>query len=333
MDFLPSEDQSLIVDSCRQFLARELPLQRLLAGVDDRRHWPAMGELGWFGLGVEAEYGGVGQGLMEEMLVCIEAGRHLLSPALLASLLGAHVAAQSGRSELAAGIIAGETGLSLALPLGHCELGADAVSGRVFLIEQAGSDATLMVTPQGAALLPGDTVGEVLPGMDESVHLCALELSGQRPELFLADAGLYRRGMLLSAAMAVGLAQQVKELSVTYAGEREQFGRPIGSFQAVKHRCADMAVRDEAALSLLIQACLETAEQLPGAEFDTSAAKLLADQAAGQNAADSVHLHGAMGFTREMPIHLFVKRAQLLSQLFGDRRALLEDLARLPTPD
>lgn len=332
MDLLPSEDQSLIVDSCRQFLGRELPLQRLQTMADDRGKWPAMGELGWFGLGVEAEHGGAGLGLMEEMLICIEGGRHLISPALLATLLGAHAAVQSGHNDLAASIVAGRTTLALAMPLEECQLGAGSVSGRCMVLEYADSAATLAVTPQGAALLSGDMAGEVLPGMDESVHLCTLELQHQRPELFLADSGLYRRGTLLSAALAVGLAQQAKELSVTYAEEREQFGRPIGSFQSLKHRCADMAVRDEGALSLLIQACLETSEHRPGAEFDASAAKLLADQAARQNAADSVHLHGAMGFTREMPIHLFVKRAHLLSHLFGDRLTLLSNLATLPTP-
>jgi len=332
MDFLPTPDQSQIVDACRQFLAQELPLERLQHRFDDRRLWPGLGELGWFGIGVDAQHGGSGMTLLEEMLVCIEAGRHLVSPALLASLLGAHLAAACGGADLAQPIIAGARTVALALPLGDCRVSAAALSGELYVFDGAGSDALLVVTPDGAALLANTDAGTPQAGMDESVHLSVLTLRNARPEAWLADTGLYRRGVLLSAALAVGAAEQVKDLSVAYAGERTQFGRPIGSFQALKHRCADMAVRNEAALSLLIQACLEQADNLPGADFDAPAAKLLADEAAAHNAADSVQIHGAMGFTREMPVHFFLKRAHLLSQLFGDRRSLLSDLAQLPTP-
>lgn len=331
MDFLPTEEQSMIVDSCRQFLAGEMPLQRFQHPHNDLRHWPALGGLGWFGIGVDMALGGAGYTLMEELLICREAGRHLLSPALLSSLLGAQLCAATGQQELAAALVAGETHLGLALPRPGAVAGTDAVTGDWLLLEAEGTAFTLVVTADAAAIVSTPATAP-RPGMDETVAVAGARLESVKPLCAQAGSHWYRRGRLLCAALAVGQAEQAKALSVAYACEREQFGKPIGSFQALKHRCADMAVRDEAALSLLIQAGLASMDELPQAAFDVPAAKLLADQAAQANAADAVHIHGAMGFTREMPVQLFVKRAHLLGQLFGGRTCLLAELAPLATP-
>ncbi len=336
MDFLPSEDQLAIVDACRSFLVSELPLSRLHqrsgAMPNDRQLWPAMGDLGWFGIGIAAQEGGAGLTLMEELLICIETGRHLVSPSFISSLLAAHLGEILGRKDWLAPIVRGESAIALALPVGAIELNANAIGGKFFALEAGGSAALLLVTPSAVALIEKPGAGEVIPGMDASVAISQFEFSGVIPTLYFEGCALHQRALLLSAAQALGAAQQVLALSVEYAGLREQFGRPIGSFQALKHRCAEMALRNEAALSQLVQAGLEAMGQLPGAAFDVAAAKLLADDAATKNAADSVHIHGAMGFTTELPIHFFLKRAHLLSQLFSPRRDLLADLAALPTP-
>lgn len=342
MDFLPDPDQAQIVDSFRRFLAAELPLSRFQRRegrtASDIEHWPAIAGLGWFGIGIDESHGGAGLSLAEEMLVCIEAGRHLLSPSLVATMLAAHVAAATGDTALAVRLVTGEAVAAFAVATSPVSIAADAVSATGYLLDGGRADFALVATPGAVALVAAEDLGGLVPkrGVDESVGLAAFELlvPGIRPVCFVerAQADIYRRGALLSAAMSVGIAAQVRDLSVAYASEREQFGRPVGSFQAVKHSCADMAVRCEAALSLLVQASLETAAGQPGAEFDAPAAKLLADAAAVPNAEAAIQLHGAMGFTAEMPVHLFAKRAHLLAALLGTRRENLAELAEQPTP-
>jgi alkylation response protein AidB-like acyl-CoA dehydrogenase len=116
-------------------------------------------------------------------------------------------------------------------------------------------------------------------------------------------------------------------MAVEYAKDRVQFGRPIGSFQAVKHRCADMAVRAEVARSLTTFAALALRDGEPDAPRHVLEAKALAVDAALANAHDDVQNHGGMGFTWEADAHLYLKRAWVLEHQFGTRRALLDELA------
>jgi alkylation response protein AidB-like acyl-CoA dehydrogenase len=128
------------------------------------------------------------------------------------------------------------------------------------------------------------------------------------------------------------MAEASRDLSVDYAGTRRQFGVAIGSFQAVKHRCADMAVRAAAATSMVSYAALAVRDGLASAAFDASAAKAYAAEAALQNSSISVQVHGGMGFTEQMTPHLFVKRARMIDGLFGDQRRRLAQLLREPKP-
>lgn len=346
MDFLPTEEQSQIIDSFREFLSAELPLSRLQhdsPAATDHSRWPQMAELGWFGIGIDAGQGGLGLTLTEEILLCIEAGAHLLSPALLATILGAHTASAGGQPALAAAVIAGQNRVALTVPrTGSTDAGDPVeagISGEFLVIDGQAADYLLIATPLAAALVATADLpaGDPHPCIDESIQLSLLTLQHHRPAARLSSgsAGLsvWRRGVLLTAALSVGLAERSKQMSVDYAGQRHQFGRAIGSFQAVKHSCADMAVRCEAALSLLLQAGLETGDDHPASRFDADAARLLASSAAVANAEHSIQLHGAMGFTREMPVHLMLKRAHLLSVLFGNREQLLADIIAGPSPD
>jgi alkylation response protein AidB-like acyl-CoA dehydrogenase len=143
--------------------------------------------------------------------------------------------------------------------------------------------------------------------------------------------GLWRDGALLTAALQVGHAAAVLDLAVAYAKERRQFGQPIGSFQAIKHMCADMLVRAEVARAAVhAAACLADAPDVAATEAavagctedqllerSVSGAKVLADEAAVANARAAIQVHGGMGFTWEVPLHLHLKRSRVLATTFG----------------
>jgi alkylation response protein AidB-like acyl-CoA dehydrogenase len=160
------------------------------------------------------------------------------------------------------------------------------------------------------------------------------ELTALPAGRLLGDAAVGRRmwfeGALLTAALQVGLAARLTEMAVDYAKTREQFGRPIGSFQAVKHLCADMFVRAELA-RVGVHAAAVTLDDAAatGGERAVAGAKLLADEAATVNGRSCVQVHGGMGFTWEVPVHFFLKRAWMHATEFGTAEDHAEDLALL----
>ena len=165
------------------------------------------------------------------------------------------------------------------------------------------------------------------------------------PTLDAPDQELFRDGAILTAALQVGHAAETLDLAVAYAKEREQFGKPIGSFQAIKHLCADMLVRAEVARAAVhAAACLADAPDVLEAEAASAGAtplawqqravagaKLLADEAALANGRASIQVHGGMGFTWEVPVHLAYKRARVLATQFGTEGELAEALAAAVT--
>jgi alkylation response protein AidB-like acyl-CoA dehydrogenase len=135
-----------------------------------------------------------------------------------------------------------------------------------------------------------------------------------------------RAATVLACAEAVGGIARTVEMSVEYAKVRHQFGKPIGSFQAVKHRCADMAVRAEVARSATTYATVSVRDGAADAAFQVAVAKVLAANAYLQNTADNVQNHGGMGFTWECDAHLYVKRARAFDATVGSRRSQLDAL-------
>ena len=123
--------------------------------------------------------------------------------------------------------------------------------------------------------------------------------------------------------MQSGIAEAERDMGARYAIDREQFGRPIGAFQAVKHRVADTAIRAEAAWSQTAVAALRVAAGEGGAQFQASSAKVVATDAAIRNGRDTIQNHGAIGFTAEHDAHLFLKRAHVLDHVLGDTRTHL----------
>ncbi|MEU9234606.1 acyl-CoA dehydrogenase family protein [Streptomyces subrutilus] len=289
MDFQPTEEQRDLRAGVRDLLAGRYGREALRASVDsgvcvDRGLWRELGGAGFFALRLPESEGGVGLGLPEAVIVFEEAGRALLPGPLVAT-------------HLAAGAVPGAA--SGAAVVTACDLGGGLVS---YLAE---ADAVL-----GA---PGLPCGSPVRSADPLTPLHRVPAQGADVSSYTAE------GAVLTAALQVGSALRTLELAVRYAGEREQFGQPIGAFQAVKHLCAQMLVRAEVARTAVYAAAVASgcgagsgagsAEGFAPGSAEIAAAKLLADEAAVANARDCLQVHGGMGFTWEADVHLHLKRA------------------------
>ena len=333
MDLLLNDEQQMIADAIDDVLLREYPLERLHTGgaAMSRGQWQQMAELGWLGLGLDEEAGGVGYGLAEEMLLCRASQRHLLSPSLLAAVLGAHVAAVS-LPETAAAIVAGEASVALAIPRQPVSLLADTLDAELLLIDAQDADFILLWDAEAALLLSASGLKfEPAAGMDNSVGLTATSVSVTPYARVVRDeANIYARALVLLAAMETGLAEGVRNMAVDYAKVRVQFSQPIGAFQAIKHTCADMACRVEAADCQLRMAVVSQATGDSDMLIQAASARLLAGEAARENASHNIQVHGAMGYTSECNAHWFLKRARLLEQLGAPVRHLQRLILSLP---
>jgi alkylation response protein AidB-like acyl-CoA dehydrogenase len=170
-----------------------------------------------------------------------------------------------------------------------------------------------------------------LAGMDPTLSFAFLELTEVEADPITLDAtealaAAHRVGTLATAALQVGVAQRALDMTVAYAKEREQFGRPIGSFQALKHRMADMLVKVQMSRSGAWAAVQAHVHGMPNADRLAAAAASYCSEAALHVASGTVQLHGGIAITWEHDAHLVLKRAQALSQLFGaphEQRAVL----------
>jgi alkylation response protein AidB-like acyl-CoA dehydrogenase len=340
MDLMQSTEQDAIQQTVRSFLENELPLARMreiaasrddmLAGI-----WRGAGELGFFGLGLGEGAGGAGYSLTEEMILFEEIGRALAPGAWLGSVIAGHAleAARDAAPRAALSrILAGELRVALierseGEPL---QVAKGRVSGaRRNVADAVGAGALLVLEESRVLYIPCEGSGVSIdprPSLDPSRRVANVAFRDAACVALegIAAAELRRRATVLSCADAVGGTQRTVEMSVEYGKVRHQFGKPIGSFQAVKHRCADMAVRAEMARSATIYATVSVRDRAADADFQVSVAKLLCAEAYIQNAADNVQNHGGMGFTWECDAHLFVKRARSFDVVFGSRRAQLD---------
>ena len=340
VDLVVTDEQQQIADSVADFLKSELPLERLAvksgrANSDaDHAKWRDMGELGWFGLGLPEEAGGIGYSQVEEALLFRELGRSLVTPSAIAASLGARVAAASGNHELAASIISGEVRPALTVAVGPVEIG-ERVTGKFQIFDGEDAPLALFVSPEGAALVERRAMNDLQPtrSADDALSLEIGDLNGTATVAHVGpEAGIHRNALLLTAAMLAGMCEQTRDMASGYAKVREQFGSPIGKFQAVKHKCADMAIRADAVNAQVAFASITVRDDRPDAEFQAIAAKLLATQYALLNAKENIQVHGAIGFTTELPAHLFLKRAHLLDHFGGSVRRQQMALLDQPAP-
>ncbi|MPY52012.1 acyl-CoA dehydrogenase family protein [Streptomyces acidicola] len=278
MHFQLTDDQRALRDGVRELLEGRFGRQALRTALDtpglDRTLWRELGEAGFFALRLPEAEGGVGVGLPEAVLAFEQAGRVLLPGPLVAT----HLAADARVPGAATG-----------------EAVVTAVQGG--LVEWLDE----------ADVVRGDASGAVpLRSVDPLTPLHRVPDGGGTapPDVPLA--------VLLTAAEQLGSASRTCELAVQHARTREQFGRPVGAFQAVKHLCAGMLERVGTARAAVYAAAV-TADPL-----DIAAARLLADEAALHGARDCLQVHGGMGFTWESDVHLHLKRAWVRARRSGD---------------
>ncbi len=344
MDLLPDEAQQEIIDQTAAFLLEAMPIDRLrsrdeAAGRPDDATWAQIAELGWFGLAIDEDRGGVGFTLAEQALLFREVGRCVGSVSLLATALAAHLAAAAGEQALLAELVAGQKRVGWAeaiAPHPHGGPGgaeATRIAGRFQVFDGAGVALWLAIGPSGAVLIDPATAtrSEPKPCLDEFTSLAHADLEGAPAVVAAgADAGLFERAAGLTAAMLVGLSEAARDQAATYARERVQFGKPIGVFQAIKHPCADMAVRCEAAWSQTAYAALALRDGHDDAAFQIATAKSLAGDAAKENAAANLQVHGGYGFTIEYDAHVLVKRTHVLNAIAGTPRFHLRRVLEAP---
>ncbi|MER5952018.1 acyl-CoA dehydrogenase family protein [Streptomyces sp. NPDC001904] len=289
MHFQLSEDQRALRDGMRALLAGRFGREKLRASVDaaatapvlDRELWRELGAAGLFGLCLPEESGGVGLGLADAVLVFEECGRALVPGPLVATFL-------------AAGEVPG------------------AASGEA------------VVTAPYNGLVPWLDAADVVRGDTAGAEPLTAPVDPLTPLHRVPGGGRTRppwRATLLYAAEQLGSAGRTLDMAVQHAREREQFGQPVGAFQAVKHLCAEVLVRVEVARAAVYAAAVT------GDPVEVAAAELLADEAAVQGARDCLQVHGGMGFTWEGDVHLHLKRAWTRAELAGRARDAEETLA------
>jgi alkylation response protein AidB-like acyl-CoA dehydrogenase len=314
----PTADQrSLIDDAFSRPLDEMLPLERLHR-ADAAEPWQQLAELGIFGIAAPAEAGGVGLTAVEEALLGIELGRRLAGPQVIATLAAGGIT----DGDVQAGIVSGATRVAAATLEG----------GTVHLFDAEGAAFVLLRRRGDAVLVPADALSGRTPVEDDhwTVRIEAATLS-QEPGDWLRGVSLLRVRLLEAAALC-GIAARASEIAVEYAGFRQQFGRPIGAFQAVKHHCANMAMAARAATDQVTFAAVALDQGRPDGAYQVEAALLLAIDAALGNSRLDIQVHGGIGFSAEADPHLFLKRAHVLSELAGGSDAAIERVAAADSP-
>lgn len=312
MDFRLSDDQIALQGSLRSFCRGRLALETLRElerkGAFDRALWRELAEMGVFALRLPEARGGVGLGAADAVLVFAELGRSLAPGPLAWTQLAAPLVEGAATGEVVVG------GLDLAGP-----------QPGPLLIEHAESlDVLLVLRRDGLerldarrALGGAEPVTVPLDPLTPLHRVAALP-PGERIGDSAAAARLRLEGAALVAGQLLGVAEAALELAVDFAKTREQFGRAIGSFQAVKHLCADMFVRQELARAAVWAAGATLDDPGVGdAARAVAAAKITAGEAALRNTRASIQVHGGMGYTWETPVHYYFKRGWVLESLFG----------------
>lgn len=318
MDFRLSEDQEALRDGVRAFCEGRFGVERLdetaRAGGFDRDLWAELASMGVFSLRQPESDGGVGLGMADAVLVFAELGRRLVPGPAIWSHLAAGLVPGAGAGDAVVG-------------------GLDATDGEPVLIEHLPALATLLVVHDDGVERVDPRSLEATPVVTPLDPLTPLHLVTSLPRgERIGDAALAARlrleGAALAAAQLLGIAESTQELATAYAKEREQFGRPIGGFQSIKHLLADMFVRQEMARAAVYAAgaTLDQPEVGDPARAVASA-KVVAFESAMKNARTCVQVHGGMGYTWEMAPHWYLKRAWVLGASFGASEAHEERLA------
>lgn len=369
MNFAFSEEQEELRRYARQWMSERMPLERVRELMNtpegfDRADWLAVAELGWQAMAIPEEYGGAGFGLLEMAVLLEEQGRGLFCGPFLSTVVAAANAvllagSEKQKSEILGPIAAGE--MIAALAVTEASAGWDAehmttsaartdggwsISGtKRFIVDGHTADVLIVAaqTADGVALfrVDADAAGiarSVLPTMDETRKQSEIvfddvavddeaRLPGGSAETLTEVNDILAVSLALEQ---VGGAQATLDMAVQYAKDRQQFGKPIGSFQAIKHMCADMLVKVESARAAAYYAAWAVSEGVDETTTVVPLAKAYCSDAFFECAGANIQVHGGIGFTWEHDAHLYFKRAKSSQVMFGTpdehRRQLAERL-------
>lgn len=323
MRLLPTAEQRAIAQAVREVLIKECSAEVLRASwgtTPPARLWSSLAGLGLFGLTVDEEYGGLGLDERDAVGALEETGRAAM-PGPVAETLAACFVLQAARSTAIARewlppIASGDAMVSLGLASAPYVASADQAD---LLILQRG--------PELHAVLSADVRLERQESVDGNRGLFTAEWNPSPSTLLVSGmdaaavtSGAQDRMLLGISAQLLGLARTLLDLAVHHVSIREQFGRPLGTLQAVQHRLADVAVGVEFAAPVIARASCSLAAGSPSAARDIAMAKVFASEAADRAAYSALQVHGAIGYTREHDLHLYAMRAWTLALAYGDAR-------------
>lgn len=318
MDFGSSDDQHEIQRTARELLAERARPERVRehaeAGRLDEVLWRELCELGWPGIAVSEEHGGQGLGLVELAILCEELGRTVAPVPLLPTALASAVIQQAGSHEqrarwlpgLASGQLIGALGTAVE-GVGEFVIGAPAAQ----LLVLVGDGTARVLTPEQADV-------ELVDSIDPTRPTARVSASADAGEGLIGDvSGGVDRALVAIASELVGICDRALAMTVAYVKERKQFGVPVGSYQAVSHRCAQMLLDTEKARSITAFAAW-AADADPQRLGEAAAmAKAAASDAGVEVTASAIQAHGGIGFTWEADVHWLYKRAQVDASLLG----------------
>lgn len=349
MDFDLSDEQRALAATVRDFLADRFDLDAVRRVVEDPEGdghpldlWKSIGEQGWLAVLVPEAHDGLGLGLLDAQVIARAFGAGVVPGPWLQTLLVGEALRLAGSPEqqaswlprLAAGEVVGTLDCSTEVTVTD-----GAVSGSLSPVEYAAVADVLVVRGPGGDLLlidprgPGVTVTP-LENYDGTTRLARVVLAGARGERLAESSpqvvhSLTQRGAVLAAADLAGTAREALRRTVAYDKDRVQFGRPVGSFQALKHAMADLHV----AVTMSEHAALFSAYALdaglPDAELGVSVAKAKASDTAKDATRAMIQFHGGIGYTWEHEAHFFFKRAKRVAASWGDAATHRERVARL----
>lgn len=349
MDFALSDEQQMLVDASRELLQdRSGPAEvraSMQADATEARLWALGAELGWPALAIGEAHGGSAQGLVELTLVAEQLGRAVARGPFVPTMLAAATLSQVADTGPYADVLTALASGSISAAPALAEPGDDihtirataqpegdgyVIVGTRTLVQDAASASWLLVSANvGAAAgvflvdrsAPGVTVRrqqtlDVTREFDQVVfeRAQAIRLEGGRVDTQrLLDAAA-----VLTAADSLGAGARLLELTVEYAKVRFQFGRAIGSFQAVKHKCATMRIQLDATRAAVYYAAMAADADADDATRAASVAKAYASQAMSDLAGEALQVHGGIGFTWEHDLHLYLRRIKTNEVLYGD---------------
>jgi len=358
-----TDEQQAIKSTAKEFLAARYKSERIRelaesAGGFDDSDWDEMAELGWPGLALPEEWGGQGLGIVDLAVLFEEMGYVLAPSPLLSNTVAGLALAANGTGEqkerwlrpLAGGEVRGTVALFDAgtpATIGGFEMEArsdgDGIvldGEKVLVMDAEAADFLLVATADGRRhLVERDADGvsvEAESSIDLTRRLYSVRFDGVRvgPEATLSgDQRAYLpilwRACVAIAAESTGIAQRTMEMAVEYAKDREQFGRPIGAYQAVSHRCAQMLLETENARSAVYGAAWAADAEPDSLPLAASMAKAYASDVGWRVPDASIQVHGGIGFTWEHDLHFFLKRGKANAATFGDARWHRERVADL----